>query len=82
MTQEQINADLFDQVKKLQDIKRRHEADVLMMAQENDRLRAEIGRAASRLYKQARSNDDYIAAAHYKSLSLDNAKADSSAGSD
>jgi len=39
MTQEQINVDLFDQVKKLQDIKRRHEAEVLSMAQENDRLR-------------------------------------------
>jgi hypothetical protein len=39
MTQEQINSDMFDQVKKLQDIKRRHEAGVLTMAQENDRLR-------------------------------------------
>ena len=39
MTQKQINVDLFDQVKKLQDIKRRHDAEVLSMAQENDRLR-------------------------------------------
>ena len=39
MTQEKINVDLFDQVKKLQDIKRRHESEVLSMAQENDRLR-------------------------------------------
>jgi len=74
MTQEQINADLFDQVKKLQDIKRRHEAEVIKMAQENDHLRVEMGKAAARLYKQARSNDDYIAAAHFKSLSLDNAE--------
>jgi len=49
MTQEQINADLFNQVKELQDIKRRHEAEVLTMAQENDQLRSEIGKAAARV---------------------------------
>ena len=39
MTKDQINADLFDQVKKLQDYKRRSESEVLKMAQDNDRLR-------------------------------------------
>lgn len=42
MSSEQINVNLFDQVKKLQDIKRRHEAEVLSMAQENDRLRGAL----------------------------------------
>ena len=39
MTQEQINVDLFDQVKKLQEIKRRHEAEDLRLAQRDDAFR-------------------------------------------
>jgi len=39
MTQDEINVGLFDEVKKLQDIKRRHEADELRMAHEIDQLR-------------------------------------------
>ena len=39
MTKDQINADLFDQVKKLQDYKRRSESEMLKMAQDNDKLR-------------------------------------------
>jgi hypothetical protein len=36
MSSEQINVDLFDQVKKLQDIKRKHEAEELRLAQRDD----------------------------------------------
>jgi len=39
MTQDEINVGLFDEVKKLQDIKRKHEADELRMAHEIDQLR-------------------------------------------
>jgi hypothetical protein len=42
MTQEQINVDLFDQVKKLQAIKRDHEERELRMAQEIDRMRGQM----------------------------------------
>ena len=39
MTQEQINVDLFDQVKNLQDIKRKHESEELRLAQRDDDFR-------------------------------------------
>ena len=39
MTQEQINVDLFNQVKKLQDIKRKHESEELRLAQRDDDFR-------------------------------------------
>ena len=42
MTQDEINVGLFDEVKKLQDIKRRHEADELRMAHEIDQLRGAL----------------------------------------
>ena len=51
LTQDEINVGLFDEVKKLQDIKRRHEADEFRMAQEIDHLRgvmARLCRAVSR----------------------------------
>jgi hypothetical protein len=39
---EEINATLFDEVKKLQDIKRKHEENELRMAHEIDQLRAAL----------------------------------------
>ena len=56
MNKDQINVDLFDQVKQLQDYKRRAEAEMLTMAQANDRLRD----AANALEKY-----EYVAAASY-----------------
>ena len=45
MKTEQINIDLFDQVKKLQGIKRRYEAELLTMAQDRGEA-VEIARIA------------------------------------
>jgi hypothetical protein len=42
MTQDQINVTLFDEVKKLQDIKCKHEENELRMAHEIDQLRAAL----------------------------------------
>ena len=42
MTQDETNVGLFDEVKKLQEIKRRHEADELRMAHEIDQLRGAL----------------------------------------
>ena len=42
MTQDEINVTLFDEVKKLQDIKRKHEENELRMAHEIDQLRAAL----------------------------------------
>ena len=42
MTQDQINVSLFDEVKKLQDIKRKHEEGELRMAHEIDQLRGAL----------------------------------------
>ena len=42
MTQEQVNVTLSDEVKKLQDIKRKHEENELRMAHEIDQLRAAL----------------------------------------
>jgi hypothetical protein len=56
MNKDQINVNLFDQVQKLQDYKRRAEAEMITMAQANDRLRD----AANALEKY-----EYVAAASY-----------------
>lgn len=44
-----------------------------VMEQQNTKLRAELGTAADLLYKKAKSNEEYIAAAHYKSISSNEA---------
>ena len=49
MTQDQINVGLFDEVKKLQNIKRRHEADEHRMAHEIERLRVALHAATAQL---------------------------------
>ena len=59
MSSEQINVNLFDQVKKLQDIKRRHEAEVLSMAQENDRLRGALEETLAEMEALMRTKPAY-----------------------
>jgi len=73
MTPDQINVDLFDQLKKLQDYKRRAEAEMLTMAQTNDKLHHALSTAISLLDDTGDGTvDEKLERWHKAKISLEN----------